>query len=302
MKTKNTSENNGRAVIESLISGSTSSAFTTTIFQPLELLKTKIQIHGHQADSSPYRILGRTTHSAGRIIRDHGILYLWRGTGASLFRSIPGVGLYYACLHSLQVNLSSQSHKPDSPAQAFYFGLTARSLVSFLLLPATVVKVRYESGQYKYPSLPIALRDAYLKNGWVGAVPTILRDSLFSGVYYMCYTKLKSLDINSSDIPEGTDIEKPRHSLNFFYGMLSGLIASVLTNPIDVLKTNIQVDSFHRNRSLRHAVLTTLRKDNGLLRFFDGLVPRCIRRTLIATTTWTFYEIFTDSFRRARNG
>lgn len=201
------------------------------------------------------------------------------------------------------MNLSNQGHRPDSASQAFYFGITARSLVSFILLPATVVKVRYESGKYRYRSLPLALRDAYLKNGWVGAVPTILRDSLFSGIYYMCYIKLKSFDLQSDNISmrsSNNDFEKPRHSLNFFYGVLSGLFASVVTNPIDVLKTKIQVGKPDKNISIKYVIITTLHERNGIMRFFDGLVPRCLRRTLIAATTWTFYEFFIDSFRRAR--
>lgn len=213
-------------------------------------------------------------------------------------RSIPGVGLYYASLNVLQMNLSNQDHKPDGPGQAFCFGITARSIVSFILLPATVVKVRYESGHYRYPSLTKALKNAYLQNGWVGAVPTILRDSLFSGVYYMCYIQLKSFDPQSNDT--SSEFERPRHSLNFSYGMLSGLVASVITNPLDVLKTKIQVDESGKNISMKYVVRATLLKDNGFLRFFDGLVPRCLRRTLIAATTWTFYEFLKDSLRRSR--
>lgn len=76
-----TGYSNRKAVIESLISGSTSSAFTTIILQPLELLKTRIQLESRE-QSSPHRVLGRTTRSANILISEHGISYLWRGTGA----------------------------------------------------------------------------------------------------------------------------------------------------------------------------------------------------------------------------
>ena len=71
------------AVIESLVSGSISSASTTVIYQPLELLKTRIQLRDQQTSSnSTSKVIGRTTRSATRLIRDHSIGYLWRGTGA----------------------------------------------------------------------------------------------------------------------------------------------------------------------------------------------------------------------------
>lgn len=71
-----------KAVIESLISGSISSATTTIIYQPLELLKTRIQLNDSHELKSPYKVIGRTTQSANKLMREHGILYLWRGTGA----------------------------------------------------------------------------------------------------------------------------------------------------------------------------------------------------------------------------
>lgn len=202
----------------------------------------------------------------------------------------------------MQTNLSEYHHKPDSPAQAFYFGLTARSLVSFVLLPVTVVKVRYESGQYQYSSLSRALTSAYRKSGWIGVAPTILRDSLFSGVYYMSYTKLKSYYLSHEDLTLSSEVNqssasRPSHSINFLSGLISGLIASVITNPLDVLKTNIQVDPT-RSVSMMELAGRMLNEKSGYLRLFDGLMPRSFRRTLIAATTWTFYEIFTDSLRQ----
>lgn len=71
------------AILESLISGSSSSALTSIIYQPLELLKTRIQIqHDSSYRGSSQRILGRTIKSASSIIKEHGVMYLWRGTGA----------------------------------------------------------------------------------------------------------------------------------------------------------------------------------------------------------------------------
>lgn len=71
----------GKKVIESLVSGSLSSTFTTIIYQPLELLKTNIQL-SETKDITRSKIIGRSTQSAKNLIKLHGITYLWRGTGA----------------------------------------------------------------------------------------------------------------------------------------------------------------------------------------------------------------------------
>lgn len=290
-----------KSVIGALASGTISSTVTTIVYQPLELLKTRIQLRSNEDPNN--KIFGRLTKSAIFISKSEGIKYLWRGTGPSLLRSVPGVGLYYALLNVLQTNLSNQNHKPDNPTQAFYFGLTARSLISFMLLPVTVIKVRYESGRFDYPSLGEALKSGYLNsNGWVGMSPTILRDSLFSGTYYMCYTKLKSSTNGRHEEVRKNSDEQPAHMLNFIHGMISGLIASIVTNPIDVVKTNVQV----ANKKIGQPTVSTLQVVKSMLttsdyiRFFDGLAPRSLRRALIAATTWTFYELMIDLLKNSR--
>lgn len=209
---------------------------------------------------------------------------------------MPGVGLYYASLNFLQSNFSHSSLIPNNSYQAFLFALSARSIVSFVLSPITVVKVRYESGRYHYGSLRIAIRDAYFKNGWVGVVPTLFRDSLFSGVYYMCYTQLKLNSLNDPSNRQNEIVENKKidHLSNFKFGIISGITASLVTNPLDVLKTVIQVDdSPTRDRSIYRNFKLIIR-EHGYARFYDGLGPRCLRRTLIAASTWTFYEFFMD--------
>ena len=80
-------------MIGSLLSGSLSSTLTTIIYQPLELLKTRIQLQEGKSGSSP-KIIGRLTHSATRLAREQGILSLWRGTGAVSILVDPCVNIH----------------------------------------------------------------------------------------------------------------------------------------------------------------------------------------------------------------
>lgn len=74
------------SVLQSLASGSISSTITTIVYQPLELLKTRIQIQNNTNNvppsTKPNRVLGRATQSAIHLVRERGLKYLWRGTGA----------------------------------------------------------------------------------------------------------------------------------------------------------------------------------------------------------------------------
>ena len=283
-----------KSVAEALISGAISSTITTILYQPLELLKTRIQLGDRWTTQQHNQVFGHLRNSATSVAKSDGLKGLWRGTGASLMRSGPGVGLYYALLNIFQTNFSGQNHKPDTASQAFYFGLTARSLVSFVLLPITVVKVRYESGRFEYKSLNKAIQSAYANpSGWVGIVPTILRDSLFSGTYYMCYIRLKDETNNRYQSTKERG-KQAMHLRNFFCGLASGLVASVITNPIDVVKTKVQVAQ--KSSQSRQSTIRVIREvcAENPRRFLDGLFPRSLRRTLIAASTWTFYEFIMD--------
>jgi solute carrier family 25 protein 38 len=110
----------------------------------------------------------------------------------------------------------------------------------------------------------------------------------------MCYTQLKA------SFGEELDSDRLRHHSRLFaYGIISGFIASILTNPIDVLKTTIQaapseMDGGNPKVTMRQVAYKVIDGRMGFLRLFDGLVPRSARRTLISASTWTFYELMTD--------
>lgn len=83
----------GNSVMKALVSGSISSVVTTVIYQPLELIKTRIQIQDNKAIESQSRLLGRATKSAINLAKIHGPLYLWRGT-AAVSSSQPNLSLH----------------------------------------------------------------------------------------------------------------------------------------------------------------------------------------------------------------
>lgn len=71
-------------IVNSLLSGVTSSVITTIAYQPLELLRTRLQLRESrdQLLTNHNRVIGSATKSALKLIKDNDLLYLWRGTGA----------------------------------------------------------------------------------------------------------------------------------------------------------------------------------------------------------------------------
>ena len=83
------------------------------------------------------------------------------------------------------------------------------------------------------------------------------------------------------------DIEHLPSHYSLPCGLVAGFLASVTTQPADVIKTRMQIQP--KSSNLQHTIATILR-DGGIRSMFVGLAPRATRRTLMASFTWAFYE------------
>lgn len=315
-----------RPQLRSFVSGSVSATCSTILFQPFDLVKTRIQkddvITNHLRRS---KMLSIVSH----VVEKEHVTGLWRGTTPSLIRTVPGIGLYFMSV-DLLTNAVTRGIRPPSAIEAGAIGVTARALAGVLLLPVTVLKTRYESGLFNYSSLRHALVDTYSREGlrglFRGCGPTLLRDAPYSGLYYMFYSQLKqvvtkphvisllslpsslssSSSSSSSDFPSINSTTSSRMCnyrncdtiVTFSCGMSAGLLASLVTQPFDVLKTKIQLQGNKYGYSVVRATIIIF-KNKGVVGFFDGMTPRILRRSLMSAISWTFFDTLTKTFSRS---
>lgn len=268
-------------VLKAFVCGSISGTCSTLLFQPLDLLKTRLQT------------LQPTINGSGRIgmvnlffkvVRTESLLGLWKGVSPSFARCIPGVGIYFSTLYMIKQHFLLD--RSPTALESILLGGTSRTVAVVCMLPITVVKTRYESGRFGYESVHGALRNIYRSEGvrglFSGFIATLLRDAPFSGIYLMFYTQTKKLTPYDQLDPVLTPL------VNFGCGTIAGILASLATQPADVIKTHMQVSSekYHRTGQ----AIAFIFRDYGLLGFFRGAVPRALRRTLMAAMAWTVYE------------
>lgn len=271
-------------LIKSFAAGSLSASFSSVLLQPLDLVKTRLQLRNSEGTRAFAKKRGLFKYMT-YIAETESIRGLWRGTAAAIVRSVPGVGLYFSTLHSLKI--STGIEKP-SPAEALVLGFVSRCIAGAVLLPATVIKTRFESGLYPYRSLSHAARSIYVTEGirglYSGLLPTLARDAPYAGLYLLFYTHFKSVTY-ANFIPPDSEF---RDFANFACGVTAGLSASLVTQPADVLKTRMQSDP-SKFPNVSCAVIDIYRNE-GLQAYFNGLIPRLLRRTLMSALAWTFYE------------
>ncbi|XP_067670834.1 mitochondrial glycine transporter B-like [Haliotis asinina] len=264
-------------VVKSFVAGSLSGTCSTLLFQPLDLVKTRVQLSINFGKTQG--IVSVLTH----VIEKDRLVGLWRGVVPSITRCVPGVGIYFASLHWLRTNFGTTD---PHPMESLLLGATARSVAAVAVLPFTVIKTRYESGSFQYSSMSRALVITHQKEGlkglYCGLGPTLMRDVPFSSLYLMFYTQLKKT------LPEDMLQEKSLPLFHFMCGIMAGTMASVVTQPADVIKTHAQLNPAMYD-NIRACALHVYQKD-GLVGFWRGIIPRTLRRTLMAAMAWTIYE------------
>ena len=84
------------------------------------------------------------------------------------------------------------------------------------------------------------IRSLGIRGLYKGLVPTVLYHMIFSGLMISTYSYLKCLYIYSGD-------GKISESQMLLAGAIAGCVPTIVTTPIDVLKTNIQAQTKFRS-------------------------------------------------------
>ncbi|GKT63707.1 solute carrier family 25 member 38 protein [Colletotrichum tofieldiae] len=293
------------------IAGLGSGVTSAVLLQPLDLLKTRVQQSGHRSLSSYLKDVAAAPNK---------IQTLWRGTVPSTLRTGFGSALYFTTLNSIrqyvaqsrllgQAAASQAVHSSSlptlTPTANLVAGSVARTFAGFVLMPLTVIKVRYESNLYSYQSLLGASSDIYRTNGlrgfFAGFGATAVRDAPYAGMYVLFYELLKkrlsglSFDNGGQNSTHPTTIKTSHATLvNFSSAIMAGAACSVVSNPFDAVKTRIQLQpAIYRNMyQACHKMVT----EEGVRSLLDGVALRMSRKAMSSALAWTVYE---ELIRRA---
>uniref|UniRef100_G3Q6J8 Solute carrier family 25 member 38b n=1 Tax=Gasterosteus aculeatus aculeatus TaxID=481459 RepID=G3Q6J8_GASAC len=223
--------------LKAFMCGSVSGTCSTLLFQPLDLIKTRLQTLQNNANAPK---VGMFTVLIN-VIQKENFFSLWKGVSPSFVRCIPGVGIYFSTFYSLKQHYLLE--REPNAGEAVLLGAGARAVAGICMLPFTVIKTRFESGCYNYGSVAGALRSVYETEGiralFSGLTATLLRDAPFSGIYVMFYSQAKKA------LPPEVTSSPYAPLVNFSCGVAAGVMAALATQPADVVKTHIQISPSH---------------------------------------------------------
>lgn len=253
--------------------GGLSGMGATCFVQPLDLIKNRMQLIG--ADG------GKKATSFGviqQIIKSEGVFALYNGLSAGLLRQASYTTVRMGAYNSL-VERFSVNGKTSFVVQ-LGSGLAAGATGAFFGTPAEVSLVRMTADgrlppdqRRNYKNVFNALARIVKEEGilalWTGCGPTIGRAMLVNMCQLASYSQAKQRLIATGYFREGVP-------LHFCASMISGLITTAASMPVDIAKTRLQnmkvVDGKPQYKGTIDVLVKVVRHE-GFFRLWGGFTP-----------------------------
>lgn len=245
----------------------------TCVVQPLDLVKNRMQLIG--ADGGK-KVTSFTV--INQVIKSEGLFALYNGLSAGLLRQASYTTVRMGVYNSLVERLSVEG-KASFVVQ-LSSGLVAGATGAFFGTPAEVSLIRMTADgrlpkeqrrNYKnvFNALSRIVREEGVRALWTGCVPTIGRAMLVNMCQLASYSQAKQRLVGTGYFSEGI-------FLHFCASMISGLITTAASMPVDIAKTRLQnmkmVDGKPQYRGT-FDVLIKVVKNEGFFSLWRGFTP-----------------------------
>ncbi|CAD5218471.1 unnamed protein product [Bursaphelenchus okinawaensis] len=241
-----------------------------------------------------------------KITRTEGVRSLWSGLSPTIVSAIPQTVFYFTLYDNLHTRLRKTF--TDGYIAPLLSGAGARSVAASVVSPLEMIRTKMQSEILSYKDILKAIRTSIKHEGytmlWRGLTATLFRDVPFSAIYWIGYEDLKARTISYFN----------RKDTNFFIsfmaGATSGTVATVITQPFDVVKTHKQVTigrigrkdmkkgkPVTTNKPMR-VVMKQIVAQEGVGGLFTGLAPRIFKTSMACAIMIGTYEYLKLVFKR----
>ncbi|KAL9125316.1 MAG: hypothetical protein Q9217_005462 [Psora testacea] len=181
-----------------IIAGASAGACQVVFTNPLEIVKIRLQVQGEVAKT----VEGVERRSAMWIVRNLGLVGLYKGASACLLRDVPFSGIYFPTYNHLKRDFFGESPtKKLGIIQLLTAGAIAGMPAAYLTTPCDVIKTRLQvearKGETKYTSLRHCAKSVYREEGFKaffkGGPARVLRSSPQFGFTLAGYEVLQKL-------------------------------------------------------------------------------------------------------------
>ncbi|EKG16646.1 Calcium-binding EF-hand [Macrophomina phaseolina MS6] len=181
-----------------ILAGGSAGACQVIFTNPLEIVKIRLQVQGEIAKT----VEGAPRRSAMWIVRNLGLLGLYKGASACLLRDVPFSAIYFPAYNHLKRDVFGESaQKKLGVVQLLTAGAIAGMPAAYLTTPADVIKTRLQvearKGEATYTSLRHCAKLIWQQEGFraffKGGPARIMRSSPQFGFTLAGYEVLQNL-------------------------------------------------------------------------------------------------------------
>jgi len=274
--------------------GGLSGMGATCVVQPLDLVKNRMQLSGEGGTAREYKT---SFHAIQGIIKKEGFVAMYTGLSAGLLRQATYTTTRLGIYTWLFETFSGTDGKPPGFFVKAALGMTAGVVGAFVGTPAEVALIRMtadgrlppaERRNYKnvFDSLFRIVKEEGVLTLWRGAVPTMGRAMVVNAAQLATYSQAKQFLLD-------TGYFKDNVFCHFVSSMISGLVTTAASMPVDIAKTRIQnmktVDGKPEYTSGVDVLAKVVRRE-GFFALWKGFTPYYARLGPHTVLTFVFLE------------
>ncbi|KAG5240418.1 nicotinamide adenine dinucleotide transporter [Salix suchowensis] len=287
--------------------GASAGAIAATFMCPLDVIKTRLQVHGLPPGSGQGGSI--IISSLQHIVKTEGFKGLYRGLSPTILALLPNWAVYFATYEQLKGILSNVSGDSQLSVSANMVAAAgAGAATAIATNPLWVVKTRLQTqgmrpGLVPYKSVLSALRRITQEEGLRGLYRSW--GSAFFGrdkhvaIQFPAYEKIKYYMAERGN----TTVDNLSHTDVAIASSVAKIFASVLTYPHEVVRSRLQEQGCLRDSEVHYAgVVDCIKKvsqKEGFRGFYRGCATNLMRTTPSAVITFTSYEMIHKFFERA---
>ncbi|KAI8036897.1 mitochondrial dicarboxylate carrier isoform X1 [Drosophila gunungcola] len=261
-------------------SGGVCSAIAVTTTHPLDLIKVQLQTQMVKEKKSVAEIIGN-------IYKQNGVLGFYSGISASWFRQLTYTSTRFALYEAGKDYVDAGNLGAKMGLAAF-----AGIIGGIVGVPGDVVTVRLQNDSklppesrrnYKhvFDGLFRIYKEEGLSSLFRGTLPAVSRSVLLTIGTNAAYDQVKQMLKSATGAADGVP-------LHFATSTIAGCIATLMTQPLDVLKTTFMNAKPGEFSGIGAAFVSIARQ--GPLAFYRGFIPALMRVSPNTIITFVLYE------------
>ncbi|KAK2727263.1 mitochondrial 2-oxoglutarate/malate carrier protein-like [Artemia franciscana] len=281
--------------------GGLSGMAATCVVQPMDLVKNRMQLSGVGGAAKEHKT---SFHVIKSILKNEGITGMYSGLSAGLLRQATYTTTRLGVYSYLFEMATKDGHPPNFFMKAA-IGMAAGMTGAFVGTPAEVSLIRMtadgrlpaaERRNYKnvFDAIMRMIREEGLFTLWRGAIPTMGRAMVVNAAQLASYSQAKQVLMSTGYFKENI-------VLHFWASMISGLVTTAASMPVDIAKTRLQnmkmIDGKPEYKGAID-VLSRVVKNEGIFSLWKGFTPYYARLGPHTVLTFIVLEKMNTMYRQ----